>query len=313
MKLSVETLLERSKLKKSARGWKIFGIVMLVLFLLSISLPKNFTSSGRFQTSGTVASVTGKNYIARIKIDGIIMEDDYRGKILKNLAKNKNVKAIILHINSPGGSAVGGEILYKQLKELSAKKPIVVSMGTLATSAGYMIALAGERIYAHKSTITGSIGVIFQSPKFKVLAEKIGVDMHVIKSGDLKAAPTGLEDMEPKVEEYLKKLILDFYEVFVDIVVQNRKLSKEQVLTLADGRIYSGRQALSNKLIDSIGGEEQALEWLKSAKNISTEQIRDVSLKEPRNNFDKLFGMIGVKSLLPEEHSLSGLIAIWNP
>ena len=137
--------------------------------------------------------------------------------------------------------------------------------------------------------------------------------MHVIKSGDLKAAPTGLEDMKPKVEEYLKKLILDFYEVFVDIVVQNRKLSKEQVLTLADGRIYSGRQALSNKLIDSIGGEEQALEWLKSAKNISTEQIRDVSLKEPRNNFDKLFGMIGVKSLLPEEHSLSGLIAIWNP
>ena len=219
-----------------------------------------------------------------------------------------------MHLNTPGGTVVGGESLYNSIKNIRAKKPVVAVMGDMATSAGYMIALGTDRIYAHNGTLTGSIGVLLQSVEITELAKKIGVTMDTVKSAPLKGSPSPFEKMSPAVRTSMQNVINSFYIIFIDMVVRERKLSRAAVFELADGRVYTGVQALNLKLIDAIGDEQEALAWLKQNRKIDTSiAIRDVNLEPKQSKLQQIMDELGIKTkFLPLERiSLQGLVSIW--
>ncbi len=301
MPVETDTLLDRIKLKTQLNRWRGLAILALIVAALAVM----------FQTQTIEAP--GK-YIARINVSGIIEQDEYRAKTLRKLAENKAVQAVILHINSPGGTVVGGEELYETLKELAAKKPLVSVIGTMGTSAAYMTALPTEQIFARQGSVTGSIGVIFYAAQFSELAKKVGVDVTIVRTAPLKGVPSPFEPVTPEIEASIRSVINDFYDAFLGMLIENRKLNREEALALADGRIYTGQQALENKLIDAIGGEKEALAWLRENKNIAENVgVKDVSLKKNAANFEQLFSsIVGDNLLMQKTFSLQGLLSIWQ-
>ena len=192
MTIDADILLDRYNLKRRLRKWQIISLAfLLVLLLVVVSY-----------NSDKAPAELGSDYIGRVEISGVIIDDLYREEVLKEAAENDKIKALIVRIDSPGGTTLGGEALYHQIKQFSDNgKPVVVVMRTLATSAGYMAAMGGDHVIARKGTITGSIGVIIQSAEFTELAEKIGVNFNTFKSGDLKASPSPFERTSPKAAE----------------------------------------------------------------------------------------------------------------
>ena len=182
--LNSDTLIERSKFKKQISFWRALTFLSI---LGAIFVFANIIVAEKF--SDEVEGAAGKEFIARINIEGLIMEDAERMERLDYIANNEKIKAVIVNINSPGGTAVGGESLYKKLKELGEKKPVVSVLNSVAASAAYLTAVGTDKIYAHEGTITGSIGVIMEIPNFKEAAEKLGVDFKYIKTSPLKGAP----------------------------------------------------------------------------------------------------------------------------
>jgi protease IV len=300
LSLQTDIILERMKLKSQVRKWRILLIIVLVGFLLTLS-------------SGVAKkSLSFSPHIARISFEGIILNDSERVKTIKEILENNKIKAVIVSIDSPGGTAVGGEVAYQSLQKLAAKKPVIAVMNGMATSAAYLVALPSERIFAHNATITGSIGVIVEIPNVKGLSDKIGVKMDVIRTGTQKGEPSMFNDMSPETRAILTLSANDFMNYFVDAVAKSRKLPPEKVRILADGRVYGSTQALNNGLIDQIGTEEDAIFWLiekhKLDKNI---QIQDYSLEPempPLQHF--LNGLSGI-NLIPNLFSAKGLLSIW--
>jgi len=283
--LNPDFLLERSQLKKQTTFWR-------ALFFIFVALIFGFLFIGNKSNINEVSSLSRAS-IARIKIEGIIFENNERDEILREIAENKNIKAVILEINSPGGSAVGGETLYNEIKNINDKKPVVAVMKSLAASAAYLISLGCERVYAHNGTITGSIGVIAEIPNVKKAADKLGVEFHYVKTSPLKGSPTLFEEKNEAALAVLKNTMEDFYDYFVDVTAKNRKLKKEEVLKLADGRIYSGKKAVEYKLIDELGTEKDALKWLQTKKNIDEDlEVKDISLEKKKPALEELLGAI---------------------
>ena len=185
MSLDADMVIERRRLKRHLTFWRVVGILAIVLAILS--------GFGRF-------NVSGEEYLARIVIQGIIVDNQARDEALRKVAKNNKSKALIVKINSPGGTYVGGEALYEAIRQVSKEKPVVALMGTTATSAGYMTALATDQIFARSSSLTGSIGVILQSVDITSMLEKIGVKPIVIKSAPLKAQPNPFENFSRTIQ-----------------------------------------------------------------------------------------------------------------
>jgi protease-4 len=182
--------------------------------------------------------------------------------MLDQIGRSDSVKGVLVAIDSTGGATVGGEALYEALLRLSGKKPTVATMGTVGASAAYMAAIAADHVIARRTTITGSIGVLFQYPEVSKLLDNLGVKVEEEKSAPLKAEPSPFKPASPEARAVLQGVIRDTYDWFVDIVAERRKLARPDALTLADGRVYTGRQALAVNLIDEIGGEDVALAWL---------------------------------------------------
>ncbi len=286
-------------MKKSVRFWRGTAIGIFIIFMIGmIAIKGNFPA---------------QDYIARLNVTDMIMVDSLRDKAIAKVKDNDKVKAVIVNIDSPGGTAVGGEALYYSLLELKEKKPVVVTMNNMATSAAYLVATPADRIFAHKGTLTGSIGVILQVPNFGELAKKVGVEMQFVKTSPLKGSPSMFEKMDDNVYAIMKDLVDDFYDVFVDIIVKHRNLNKETVLALADGRVYSGKQALANGLIDEIGTEETAIKWLEENKNIKSGlRVSDIKYGEEKNPIEKLIKTFASESLVPEGLSMQGLVSVWR-
>ncbi|NDF11236.1 MAG: signal peptide peptidase SppA [Proteobacteria bacterium] len=301
MPLSADTLLDRVRLKSQIKRWQ--GIAIMLGIIL-----------GFLSFSEMLGIAPGGSYIARITIDGIIEEDQHRNERLEALTKDDHVRAVIVAINSPGGTVVGGEDLYRELKEVAKAKPTVTVMGTMATSAAYMASLPAERIFARDGTITGSIGVLLQSAEVVDLAKKLGVDFVTIKSSPLKAIPSPTEKLTPEGRASIESLIKDFYNVFVDMIVESRKMPREKVLEFADGRIFTGRQALSLKLIDEIGNEQQAVAWLKKEKGLSDSiEVHDYKTeKKPDEGFGAFLGGFMPFKRIFEKVSLQGLLSVYQ-
>ena len=206
------------------------------------------------------------DHIARVKIIGIIRDDAELLERLDRIARNDRAKALVVTIASPGGTTYGGEVIFKALRKVAEKKPVISDVRTLAASAGYMIATAGDTIIAGESSITGSIGVLFQYPQMKELMDKIGVSLEEIKSAPLKAEPSPFHPASEDAKAMIRSMVMDSYDWFVDLVAERRKLPRAEVLRLADGSIFTGRQALANKLVDTLGGPEAIRAYLDERK-----------------------------------------------
>ena len=299
MTLDVDALMDRRRLKRQVQLWRILAILLAVAAILAI---------------GARIALDQRDYIARISITGIIAEDKKRGKALDDAADDANIKALIVVINSPGGTVVGAEQLYARLRDVARKKPVVATMGTLATSAGYYISVGADRIFAYEGTITASVGVIFQATDMTALLEKIGIKVESIKSGAVKASPNPFEKTTPEARAVIDALVKDSFDQFLGLVRERRKLGDDQVKTIADGRVVTGRQAKALGLVDELGGEDEALAWLQREKKIEKNlKVRDIDPKDGFDWSDLLGGIFGWRRDFAGRLALDGLISLWQP
>lgn len=253
------TLPAASTLRRSRFRWRIVAFVALIAAILAVA--------GRFATENGLSG----DQIARVVIDGTITTDAGRLAVLEALAKNDTVKAVVVAINSPGGSTAGGEELFDALTKLRAKKPVVAYIKEVGASAAYMTAIAADRIFARRLSITASIGVLFKSYNAGKLLETIGIGSEKIASGPLKAEPDIDHPMSAEVRASIQSLVDDSFAWFVDIVAERRGLSRDAALALADGRIMTGNQAIASKLVDEVGAEQEAIAWLEKNKGLKAD------------------------------------------
>jgi protease IV len=308
-----ELIVERRRLKRSLLLWRVLAFLVLAVAVAGLAY-----YSGPF----------GKNqawqdHIARIRITGFISGDQATLNLLKDIAESDRVKGLIIRIDSPGGSTAGSEALYEAIREAAKKRPVVAVMDTVAASGGYITAIAADHIVARGNTITGSIGVIFQFPEFSGLLASLGIKMEEIKSGDMKAEPSLYKPVSEKARAVSALMVQDSFTWFTGLVAERRKLPIEQVRVLADGRVYTGRQALKEKLIDELGGEEKAVAWLVAEKKIPDGlEVRDWKAKPASDSgflgfsLDglglRLFGLEGLANGA-ELRRLDGLMSVWHP
>lgn len=282
--ITPDQIVERMKFKRRMYNWRLTAFIIAIALILTMFSENTNNKIG--------VSVT--NYIARVRIDGEIFNNEDRIKLLNEIAENNGIKAVILHIDSPGGTVVGGETLYNAFRKISEKKPVVAVMGDMATSAGYMTSVACDYIIAHQGTMTGSIGVIAQSYEFVELANKVGVKFNTFKTSPLKGGPIPTEELTPEMKESMYQTLFDIYDMFYDMVALRRnKIPAEQLRAIANGAAYTGRQALQLGLIDAIGDESTALDWLQNAKKVDKNlAIHDIHIDQPESGFDKIFESI---------------------
>ncbi len=283
-------------LKSKVHKWKNIAVLFAVFSLILVI---------KFIFGGILLEAPfAGDYIASIKIEGVIFEDDFRSKVLQEIAAENSIKAVIVNIDSPGGGIVGSEILFEDLRAIAAKKPMVVVMGSVAASGGYMAAVASDYIIAHNGTLTGSIGVLMEAQEFTELAKKVGVKFNTYKSAPLKASPSPFEKTTPLVDRVVQESVIDSYHFFTDLVLDRRgsRISKNFADIVFDGRVFTGRQALKAGLIDEIGGKDQAISYLEANKvNVKKLSIHEIEIvKKDQKFFDKFTSLIpfldGVKT-----------------
>jgi protease-4 len=235
---------------------------------------------------GPAAGVLGGQHVSRLSLTGTIMEDRRTLRLLEAAARDEDTRALLVVINSPGGSVAGGEAFHTAIARVrAAGKPVVAVMGGTAASAGYMVALPAERIFARESTLTGSIGVLLQSFNAAELLQTLGVQPESITSGPLKDQPSPFRPLTEQGRAALSAVVEDMQSQFVAKVVAGRNMPEAQVRELADGRVMTGRQALAAGLLDAIGGETEARAWLAEAHSIP----RDLRVREmdPRGTAER--------------------------
>jgi protease-4 len=313
MSTETDLLMERRRGRRQTLLWKVLAIVA------ATALGAVLVVGGKSQMlSGESGSIFAGKHVARIDVHGLILEDRWRDNLISDLKDDDSVKAVIVSIDSPGGTVVGGENLYIGLRALAEKKPVVAVMGSTGTSAAYMTAIATDRIFVRQGTLTGSIGVLMQTADVTGMLDKLGVKPETIKSGPFKAQPNPLEHMTDATRAHIQGVIMDMYDMFVDMVAERRAMKVADTKKLADGRVFTGRQALKLGLVDAIGGENEARDWLASDKSID----RDLPVIEAKPDYpqplllQRVFGAFtGAfgKALLSERLTLDGLLSVWHP
>ncbi len=300
MSLDADQIVDRRRLKRSLTLWRVVAVLALVGAVAA--------AVGRF------GGLVERDYVARLNVENLILDDPLRAEALTRVARDSRASALMVRIHSPGGTVVGGESLYSSLRAVAEKKPVVAVLGEVATSAAYMTALGADHIIARPGSLTGSIGVILQTADVTGLLDKLGIKPEIIKSGPLKAQPNPLEPFTPAAREATREVVLDLFEMFMDMVAERRNLPAEKVQGLADGRIFSGRQALANGLIDQLGGEAEARQWLAETHGVAASlDTKDVEIQTERPYWKEMIDRFVGKTLFSETLKLDGLISLWHP
>ncbi len=304
MSLESDLILDRRRLKRRLVFWRSFAVLAVVVAALV-----GFGAGGGLPLTGA--------RVERLTVDGIISDDRKLTEAVAKLADDASVKALIVSIDSPGGRVAGGESLHNAIARVAAKKPVVAVMRGLAASAGYMIAVPATRIFASGATLTGSIGVILETGEVSGLLSKVGVTADAITSGPLKDQPSYTKPLSPQGREVLHGLVMDLYEQFVGMVATGRHMDPDRVRALADGRAYSGHQALPLGLVDAIGDEYDARQWLAANKDVPASlPTGDLSTKSLTDRM--LSGSLAPiinglwKTLISQSLTLDGPMAIWQ-
>lgn len=323
MSLDADLIVDRRRMRRKLTFWRVVTVLVAIVAVVGAGLV----------LTGNRAVITGGpgGAIARVTIEGVIRGSRPRVEALARLTES-NAKAVIIHVNSPGGTVAGSEQLYDSLIKLKAKKPIVVVVDGLAASGGYITAIAADHIVAQQSGVVGSIGVIFQYPNVTELLKTIGVQVETIKSSPLKAAPSGLEPTSPEARAAVEAVVKDSYDWFKGLVRDRRHMDDAQLQRVADGRVFTGRQAVELKLIDALGDEQAAIDWLVKEKNIDPKTpVRNYPLNPRFSDLPflhvaalGLLDIIGLNGLAErfkewgaiqavERLNLDGLLALWHP
>ncbi len=320
MTLETEALIDRRRLKRLLSLWRLGALVAVAALLLSLVLLSDDFG----------AELGLKPQIARVTIDGMILEDRRQLALLEKLGREKPVKAVILAINSPGGTTAGGEALYDGIRRLAKKKPVVAVFGTVAASAAYMAGIAADHVVARGNSITGSVGVIFQWAEVSELMKTLGVKVEEVRSGPLKAVPSPFQPTDAESRKLTEDMVRESAEWFLQLVAKRRQIRPEEVAGLREGRVFSGRQALRYRLVDALGGEETAIDWLEKNKKVP-KNLPVIDWKPDTNDsYDFLFSaarLLGRLTGLPLEQwvgaansnttlarlRLDGLVSLWHP
>lgn len=312
MPLDADMIADRRRLKRRVSFWRTGALAVLVLAAVLIY--------------GGRGNIVERQHIARISVTGVMTDDPDMQEMIRTAAEDDSARAIILSIDSPGGTTTGAEAFYESVRDAAQKKPVVAVLGTVAASGAYIAAISADHIVARGNTITGSIGVIFQWTQLTGLLEKVGVDMRSIKSSPLKAEPSGFDEPPAQAIAATQSMIDASYDWFVGLVAERRKMSLAEAKKVGDGRVYTGWQAIKNGLVDEIGGEKQAITWLEKTKGLPEDlpvrdqagPVEDFHLSDlvSRSLADISLGAIASlagKTLAPERVTLDGLASVWHP
>ncbi len=255
--------------------WRIFS------FLLAMSLLYIFFNNPK-------TNISSQPHIANYTISGLLVDADQILEDLEYLEFEDNVRAIIITVDSPGGTTVSAEEIFLKIRSISSNKPIVVVMKNIATSGAYLFSIGADRIFARENTITGSVGVLLQWARIDQGLEKLGIEMKEVKSGKLKAEPDLFGESDEEAMALTQKIVDETYTWFLNLVKERRKVEDNAISQISDGRIFTGRQALELNLIDEIGGNREAKFWLIENREINTDLEILIYDQNKSNNFIEL-------------------------
>ncbi len=299
MGMQADLLIDRQRLKRHLTGWRVGAVLLGVALALAI-----FGLGGSKEVA----------HVARLEIRGFIEDDAKLNRALDKLRTDASVRAVLVTIDSPGGSVGGGEALFAALSAIREQKPVVAVMSGTAASAAYMAALPAERILAREMTVTGSIGVLLQSVEVSQLLERLGVRGEALVSGALKDQPSLFHPLSDEGRAVLQGVIADLHDQFVRKVATARRLPEDVVRPLADGRVFTGRQAVALGLVDAIGGEREARAWLAREKGVAESlPARNV---ETLGRWERLLqsaASAAAKTLVSEWLGVDGFRLLWQP
>jgi protease IV len=322
MSLDSDVIVDRRRIRRKLTFWRVVAALIAIAAIVVVGLVATPGGRGTLTTAGS---------IARVNIEGLIRSDQKRVEALERL-ENSRAAAVVLHINSPGGTTAGSEQLYDALMRLKAKKPLVVVVEGLAASGGYITAIAADHIVAHQSSLVGSIGVLFQIPNFTELMKTVGVKVEEVKSSPLKAAPNGFEPTSPEARAALESLVKDSYAWFRGLVKERRGMDETLLEKVADGRVFTGRQAVELRLVDQLGDEKTAIAWLVAQKGVKPDlPVRDYRLSPRFGDLTFLrtaaavtLDALGLSAIARQieqsgvaqavdRFGLDGMLALWHP
>ncbi|MEW6184456.1 MAG: signal peptide peptidase SppA [Thermodesulfobacteriota bacterium] len=284
-------------------GLLIYGLIALALILL-------WKGSGFFLGKDFDSPLSSR--IAVVPIRGMIADSKGAVDLLKKYRKDPKVKAIILRIDSPGGGTAASQEIYREVQRTVSKKKVVASMGNVAASGGYYVALAADKIVANPATLTGSIGVIMELSNIKELLKKIGVNREAVKSGPYKDIGSPVREIKPEERRLLEEVIKNVHQQFIEVVMKGRQLSREKVEAIADGRIFTGQQAKDLGLVDELGSFEDAVDLTKKMVGLSGEVKVIYPEKKRISVWDFLFSALSeeIKASLPLNQPQAQLLLV---
>jgi protease-4 len=318
MSYDAEMIADRRRLRRKLSFWRAASFLALIVAVVVGGL----TMTGRTPVGGA------QPQIARIEVGGFIAGSQRMADLFKRVGEAGSVSGVVISINSPGGTTTGSEELYRGIRQLAEKKPLVAFVDGTAASGGYITALAADYIVARETSLVGSIGVLFQYPDVSRLLNTLGVQVEEIKSAPLKAEPSPFHPTSPAARAALQAVVSDTYDWFKRLVAERRKLDDAQLGVVSTGQIFNGRQSVPLKLVDQLGSERDAVAWLEREKSVR----RDLPVRDwkPRDSsrFDLWtgaavaadllgFGEVAVRlrqgAAAAHLASLDGLLALWQP
>lgn len=235
-------------------------VIAGILLLLIIGVGSFLLIYGIAGKAGMEGVFAGGGRVGIVLVRGVLSDARETISQIDEFSNDDSIRAVVLRVESPGGGVVAAQEIYARIRKLRATKTVVASLGSVAASGGYYIACAAERIVANPGTVTGSIGVILQFPRFEELFRKVGIGTTTIKSGKYKDMGSPLRDVTPAEREFLQGVTNDIYKQFVDVVLTSRNIPPERTAEIAEGKIFTGKQAHAMGLVDDLGGETDAVE-----------------------------------------------------